>query len=356
VDGTKSPAIAPGTEWEAEVIWQDKAGGKLIDFCESNGMVIATDKYAGKGENNFYFSPKQNASGNVLIGVKKKGATDYLWSWHLWLTNYNPDAVASSWQEDVYSYAVPGGAVHRYAGATWATAAYTNKFIMDRNLGATSAASADGIAKTRGLYYQFGRKEPFPAASVKLYNVSGATVTAFTATPGDCIVRVPGMTSIHTAVQKPYIFYAPGSDDWVSGNPYSGNSWNNPGWYTSVPKAGKSLFDPCPPGWRLPVNGTWDTFSLTNDVPNAANYPGDYKNGWEFYMSGSSGETAFYPASGFRSSGSGTMLGEQSNGYSWSATSVNNKIGRFLGFHTTKVYPQYTEYRSIGFPARCVQE
>jgi hypothetical protein len=301
-----------------------------------------------------------------LIGVKKKGATNYLWSWHLWITNYNPDDAAPSWQEDVYSYGVPGGAVHRYSGGAWATAAYTDKFIMDRNLGAASATRADGIAKTRGLYYQFGRKEPFPAASVKLYNVSGATVTAFTATANDCIVRVSGATIIKTAVQYPYNFYAPGSGggDWLSGNPYYNTLWNNPSWYPdtqSAPSVKKSLFDPCPPGWRLPMDGTWNTFSLAGNVPNAANYPGDYKSGqeqagWEFYMSGSSGETVFYPASGYRSAISGGMNYERSHGFNRSSTPYSSIFDRYLYFNATIVQPQLLTDRGDGFPARCLQE
>jgi hypothetical protein len=297
----------------------------------------------------------------VLIGVKKKGAPaseGYLWSWHVWLTNYNPDAVAPSWQEDVYSYSVTGGAVHRYAGATWATAAYTDKFIMDRNFGAASATRADGLGKTRGLYYQFGRKDPFPAASVLLYDGTGVALPRYHAN-ADCISRISGTTALKTAVQHPYNFYYPESGDWVQSNPYSGNSWNNPGWYTSVPKAGKSLFDPCPPGWRLPVNGAWDTFVLLGtNTPNAANYPGDYKYGqdqagWEFYMSGSSGETAFYPASGCRGD---VMANEWNTGYYWSSTPNSSTIGRFLDIRATIVYPQNYANRSLGFPGRCVQE
>jgi hypothetical protein len=221
---------------------------------------------------------------------------------------------------------------------------------MDRNFGAASAARADGIAKTRGLYYQFGRKDPFPAASVKLYNVSGATVTAFTATAGDCIVRVPGKTAIKTAVQHPYNFYYPGSGDWAQSNPYS-NPWNNPTWHSSTTK---SLFDPCPPGWRLPVDGTWSTFLLTSR-PNAANYPDDYKGGsaqagWEFYMSGSSGQTAFYPASGSRIITTGAVRSELHNGYYWLSS------GLFSYFDATGINPQGAADRSYGFLVRCVQE
>jgi uncharacterized protein (TIGR02145 family) len=293
----------------------------------------------------------------VLIGVKKKGTTEYLWSWHLWLTNYNPDNAPLSWQEGVYSYPVTGGAVHRYSGGAWATAAYTDKFIMDRNFGAASAARADGLAKTRGLYYQFGRKEPFPAASVLLYDGTGVALPRYHG-DGDCISRVSGATALKTAVQHPCNFYCPESGDWLQSNPYAGTSWNNPTWQTSTTK---SLFDPCPPGWWLPVDGTWNRFALAANVPNATNYPGGFNSGndqfgWEFYMSGSSGETAFYPASGFRAVATGVMSTERGLGYGWSSTPNGSPNARYWYFNATHVVPQGNANRASGFPARCIQE
>jgi hypothetical protein len=95
-------------------------------------------------------------------------------------------------------------------------------------------------------------------------------------------------------------------------------------------------------------------------VPNAANYPGDYKSGqdqagWEFYMSGSSGETAFYPASGYRYVITGAMNVERGNGCSWSSTPYSTN-GRYLGFGVTFVLPQNTANRGGGYPVRCIQE
>jgi uncharacterized protein (TIGR02145 family) len=367
VDGLSANVLATDTEWEAEVIWQDKAGVGLIEFCQADGTVIPTGKYEGAGGvSYFYFKPNNlQARGNVLIGVKKKGTTGYLWSWHVWLTGYNPDAAPLSWKEGVYSYIVTGGAVHRYAngtGTAWSTH-YTDKFIMDRNLGAASANREHGVDSTGGLYYQFGRKEPFPAPTVKLYNVSGTAVTAFTATANDCIVRVSGKTTIKMAVQNPYIFYIPGNDDWVQNNPY-GRLWNTPSWYPDIPSAPsvkKSLFDPCPPGWRVPVNGTWNTFTLSGNVPNAANYPSDYKGGnaqagWEFYMSGSSGATAFYPATGLRFHASGAMLNQRNIGYCWTSTPTTDMFANNLHFAETTVVVQYAIYRGGGLPVRCIQE
>jgi hypothetical protein len=358
VDGAAANVLAADTEWEAEVIWQDKAGEGLINFCESSGTVIDAGKYAGTGENNFYFSPKdQNAAGNVLIGVKKKGATEYLWSWHVWLTGYNPDITPSSWQENVYSYPVTGGAVHRYTGSVWSTN-YTNKFIMDRNLGAVSAARQDSLVNTRGLYYQFGRKDPFPASSVLLYDGTGGALPRYHSN-GDCISRVAGATAIKTAVQRPNLFYQPGETDWVQSNPYTNHPWNNPAWHDS--ETGKSLFDPCPPGWMLPVTGTWNGFS--SGGINAANYPGDYqlngvKAGWEFYMGGVGiGETAFYPAAGYRRHDTGTVRYGMDSGFYWAFTPHDNPLmGRNMYFYVGTVFAAATDFRSKGYTVRCIQE
>ncbi|MDR2130080.1 MAG: DUF4906 domain-containing protein [Odoribacteraceae bacterium] len=343
--------LADDIPWVAEVIWQDKAD-PLIQFCEASG-VPSGDRYAGTGDSFFHFSPAgPTASGNVLIGVRKEDATEYLWSWHLWITGYNPDAVASAWQDDVYAYAVPGGAVHRYSGTTWSTN-YADKFIMDRNLGAASGARTDGLTKTSGLYYQFGRKDPFPAASVYLYDVTGAALPRYHAN-GDCISRVIGETTLKISVQRPSTFYATGVD-WIQNNPYYNNSWNNPGWYTSVPKAGKSLFDPCPPGWKVPpVQGTWETFVLAGTTPNAVGYPGV---GAEFYMGGAgTGETAFYPLSGSRTATQGITHEVGVVGPYWSAKGLDTWGGYVLTVVPSSVNPWYFSARSNGLSVRCIQE
>ena len=61
-----------------------------------------------------------------------------------------------------YLYAVPGGEIHRYNGATlWAAGkAYEGAFMMDRNLGARASGSVY-MPDTYGYLYQYGRKDPF---------------------------------------------------------------------------------------------------------------------------------------------------------------------------------------------------
>ena len=373
-DGDGTEPVNTSTQWVAEVIWQDQPT-RMINFCSADGSVAENNtSYEGQGNDFFYFKPTAGASGNVLIGVRKKdaGKDAYLWSWHLWITDYDPE-YSSAWQEGTYFYHVTGGYVHRYAGDTWETK-YKNRYIMDRNLGAASNARFAGLDKTRGLYYQFGRKDPFPA-NIPLYGIDGQPQTAFTAKENDCISIVKGVTWFRVAVNHPYTFYYPesGSGDWAKDNSYTSNLWNNPQWYSEgdTDESGKSLFDPCPPGWKLPETGVWDVFATTIDGltnrPNASNYniePGesDYQGGtpnagWFFFMGGvGTGGTAWYPASGYRTVSSGAVSNAQINGYYWAATPLSMALGRYLYFYSTYAYPHYSYNRGSGFPVRCVQE
>ncbi|MDR2129873.1 MAG: DUF4906 domain-containing protein [Odoribacteraceae bacterium] len=355
-------AISPATEWVAEVIWQDR-DSRLIDFCTSNGAVTpGNTSFAGTGSERFYFKPTgPGVEGNVLVGVRlKTGGDGYLWSWHLWITGYNPDEAPSSWQENTFAYTVPGGQVHHYTGGPWADA-YNNKFIMDRNLGAASGNRADGVQNTRGLYYQFGRKDPFPAtnsvfAPVTLYDITGAT--------GPTIPIVVNRSSFEGAVKNPTTYYVPGSSggDWLLTNPYSTELWNNPSTWNTIQVTGKSFFDPCPPGWKLPINGTWAVFSL-NNVNNPGTGTGGYGGGgitagWEFYMDNVlKNAYAYYPAAGQRSYvlGNGTMSAELSSGYSWPSSPSSSTSGYYFDFNAATVW-NLAVNRGYGFPVRCVQE
>ncbi len=374
--GDANKKIGSTTEWVAEVIWQDVEGKQLISFCNESGVTaenstgdvsLAPYVYEGKGLGYLYFKPLPDAKGNLVIGVRKKGApkTDYLWSWHLWITDYAPDdrPAGTAWGDE-YVFDVTGGNVHRYDDGTnrkvWSER-YKNKYIMDRNLGAMTATRGSALRELNGMAYQFGRKDPFPMYNTKLYNVkgedlkneSGGIYSGASAT--DYVLKESGTSSFANSVNKPHTFFYPGSGDWASPNPYNSTSivWNNPSDYTS--ETGKSLFDPCPEGWRVPVNYTWALFSnVTTRVENG------WSSGWSFYISSSGTNpgdpTAFYPASGYRNVGSGAVSNPGSIGYCWSSSPFSSTYGFNLYFHSSNVSPQNYYYRGLGFPVRCVQE
>ena len=268
-------------EWVAEVIWQDQPK-QMIQFCSADSDEGMTS-YTGVGATSFYVRPVVGSvAGNVVIGVRRKptGATDatpdkrtYLWSWHLWLTDYNPDEWTHAWEEGKYAYKVNGGEVHRYESSYWQTT-FHNKYMMDRNLGAMTSEPGDNNANlinTFGMYYQYGRHEPLPYPSLEaVYDVKGVSITEFALKSKVNMVKQQFASSHAEAVAKPHTFFYCSNGTvqplgyklrrWYDGkltNPYERNVWDNPDWYSDT----KSLFDPCPPGWEVPDYGVYEGFA-----------------------------------------------------------------------------------------------
>ena len=202
---------------------------------------------------------------------------------------------------------------------------------MDRNLGAESATATDG-AKTRGLYYQFGRKDPF-VGSTEIYGINGTSKST-----GATIAT--GKVTFAKAVQTPATFYTYGSgnNDWASPNNYTSKNWND-----ISESDGKTFFDPCPEGWRLPTKAEYSNFSTTTFTWDATNSGRTYNGNW-------------FPAAGCRHSGDGSMSNVGSNGIYWSASPNSENYGCYLHFYSGSVNPASNYYRAYGFSVRCVQE
>ncbi len=322
--------VDANSQWEAYVIWQD-INKRAIYFADKDGKVNTTSTvYSGTGVTPIYFKLANQSSvntsqtyGNILIGVRKKGSTTCLWSWHLWITDYNPDAASpysvaknnvttSSSSKmcklysiepliDLQSTTAVGNVqhykqIHNYYWANsntsvmsasyeiWDNGIYADKWIMDRNIGSQSPSNYNTTPPSLafGMYYQFGRKDPFPYSA---YKVNGSTNKS---TPADnrMIYDINGTqtywnfqtvsagVSIKTSVQNPSTFYAHttgASGDWC--NQSNTNTWNHP---TSIAAGKKSIFDPCPPGWCLPL---YDAFEFLTFNPAYAGFA----NTWDRY-------------------------------------------------------------------------
>ena len=290
--GNQTEPIANDTEWEADVIWQD-IPSRAINFCNAAGVEVPGDKYEGKGKKALCVKAAANVKGNVVVGVKKKGESDYLWSWHVWLTD-EPEEISG---------------------------------FMDRNLGATSAIATDGN-KTHGLYYQYGRKDPF-TGDIERYNINGASI-------GKTDIK-SGAVSFAKAVQNPATCNTI-NGDWVSPNNYTGKNWND-----IVESTGKTFFDPCPEGWRLPTKDEFSSFSADSFV-------------WDSTNSGRTFNTNWFPASGYRNYSDGSMSSIGSYGGYWSASPYSSSLGYYLYFNASSVNPSGYGNRALGCSVRCVQE
>ena len=203
---------------------------------------------------------KENLSGNVVLALYEKNTDGsvkkIIWTWHLWLGN--PKTQHYKFPATNYNW--------NYTNEDW--------YILDRNIGAESAefttpGDPNG-ARSNGLYYQRGRKEPiigfqaangssawtsnqlptyrntetFGTLAVWKADVAYSNYNTFTQ-PMSLIKNIPYTTDYVSQPEKDYTFAWNSSETIAT----TENDTNNDT---------KSMFDPCPVGYRMPTTREWD--------------------------------------------------------------------------------------------------
>ena len=302
--------ISVGSVASAEVLWESFG----TDEKPSKGSLIIGAKYEN---GRVYFKTSDSyREGNAVVVAKDASGT-ILWSWHIWLTDQP--------EEHVYN---------NNAGT-----------MMDRNLGATSATPGDVGAL--GLFYQWGRKDPFLGSS----SISSNTEAKSTITWPSVVSSNTTNGTIEYATSHPttFITYNSSNYDWY----YTGSSsTDNTRWQSA-----KTIYDPCPVGWRVPdggENGVWSTALGSSSI-----YTGTYDSTNKgINLSGKFGSAfiIWYPASGCRSNVDGALGDVGYGGYSWSVTPGHNSAYYLSFYGNGYVYPSGYSNRARGFGVRCVQE
>ena len=211
---------------------------------------------------------------------------------------------------------------------------------MDRNLGATSATP--GEAGALGLLYQWGRKDPFLGSSSISSNVEAKSTISWPSPVSSSSSR----GTIGYAVEHPttFITYNDSNWDWY----YTGSSsTDNTRWQSE-----KTIYDPCPAGWRVPDggNGVWDKAGF-----DYQSY--DSSNEGMLFGSGISSPSTWYPASGFRDLYDGSLSDVGSDGLYWSVTTIGINTYRLYFDYDGHVNPtNYYGCRPYGQSVRCLQE
>ena len=298
VKGNSSESV--GNVASAEVLWETFGTHKAPEV----GDLVKEVSY-NNGEITFKATDRK---GNAVIAAKD-AAGNILWSWHIWLTDQ------------------PVEHVYKNNAGT----------MMDRNLGATSVTSGD--VRTIGLLYQWGRKDPFLGAVSFNFN----TPAKSTITWPSAVEKSSSTGNIAYAIAHPTTFISiediRESSDWTDMETESR-------WTTS--DRTKSIYDPCPAGWRVPDGGEDGVWAKAGFFDN--NFVGIANEEAMFYISSS---TTAYPLAGYRDY-EGDILAVSTKAYYWSAyrTSID-------GAHSLKIDKEISQpdvRAACGMSVRCAKE
>ncbi|MDR1402071.1 MAG: hypothetical protein LBJ60_00020 [Tannerellaceae bacterium] len=225
---------------EAKVLWQETGGGQAVITAKIGGDGVYTK------DRHIEITAKGGAkkSGNAVVAVVRKGSgasmvggiddDEVLWSWHIWC--------------------MPG-------------ADYMDESYHNPNVSLFMKQMLGRYDSNKGMFYQWGRKDPFPQA---LTDVA----------PMDVANRpVEKEDNLSDAVKNPATFYHKGTKPyWTGSSPASGL------WQTT-----KTYSDPCPAGWRVPEESekTYWTAGTASDFSNG--YLSEETGKWQPSNSSGSG-------------------------------------------------------------------
>lgn len=244
---------------KATLIWQDV-----------QNLVTDVKLSSDKKSLNFTVGKSAIRQGNAVVAIQD-AQNRIMWSWHIWVTDYNPYAEATSGQHFFT----------RYLG--WC---YNDSHIYDprkvklhfKQTGTDKTAELE-ITQTvyiiedgNNPYYQFGRKDPqLPTTTAKSsakdktwYDAEGMEYTNITAQAswpnGDMVIT--------KGIQNPNVFCCnkAGMDGkyhnlWNTDNTTGGSA------ITSVSSSVKTVYDPSPVGYKVPAIMLLTT-KFTKDSPS----------------------------------------------------------------------------------------
>ena len=318
-----NPASTLADVTSVEVLWETDntatapAVGSIISKVSINRGAV------------YFDIPNPIHNGNALIAAKS--GNEILWSWHIWVCEgYDPGASSQR------LYSKP------------------NK-MLDRNLGALSASYSSLL--TNGLFYQWGRKDPFPGA-VEKQIPDGNNGSFFATTAGAFpLLDTPSDVTVEFAVQHPTTYFTK-TQAWL----YDNTLWEDT----------KTDYDPCPIGWKVPRAFSYtaesghayseEAWSLPDsDLSKVIRTPAGNVPyyGLLFPLAGG-GEYSWYPNTGYISlSGELLMVGYYScywsstpfGGHSYALELYQNMDGS-LDWSPF----QYGKFRNEGHAVRCIQD
>ena len=331
VKGNSSTSV--GAVASAELLWktyQTASPSNVPKDDELITRVFYADDYITVCTD----SKEEMKNGNAVV-VAKDADGKILWSWHLWVSkDYNPFSSSQNYSNS--------------AGR-----------LMDRNLGALGTQMTD--YRSYGMMYQWGRKDPFPGSAQ-----SKSETTAKTTREWQEDYSTPETGTIEWATAHPGVFLrgCVNNYDWL----YSDDKTTDDERWGSI----KTIYDPCPPGWRVPDGGevgvgVWAKACGKNTLYQSETISETYGQYYYWRDIGAelggvlgSDATIWYPAAGYREYDT-VLKNVGSSGHYWSCTisnadGVNWPMAYEMSIGSSRIYTAFNHYLAAGFSVRCMQE
>ena len=342
----------------AEVVWADAAG-----LVHLSSTPIVRDA-AGNAYLDFTVPADNIQSGNAVVAVKKGNTV--VWSWHLW---FAPEDVLSTIpvtnkQGKVYNFTKE---TLGWTPTVWEGSSYDKDRMV--KVGIEQTVANNGIKQfavinlTRkagcarlgsATFYQFGRKDAFPGVSN-----AGIKEGGITATQNDEM-------TIKNGIQNPGVFYP--ANDKLSERPTNNysyyNLWsiNNTGTGFNDNVVVKTVYDPCPAGFKMPASNAFTGFTGNGKNGGDMNVDGTddgetFLNnyGHNFWTNSQRNATIYFPVTGLREKFS-ALLNILDIGCYWLAIPSDAENGCFMEFSGSEIKPLHKLNRQYGHSVRPVLE
>ena len=342
-----------------EIVWADAA-----NLVHSPSIAHV----GGEGFLDFEVKASDIQSGNAVVAVKRNGTT--VWSWHLWFAPKDAlDKIKVTNHQNVDYYFTKealGWKPTQWSGSTYDKPRTVKvKVVQTIKNGGVAQETVINITQNPGnvkkgatTLYQFGRKDAFPGVATSDLKAGGITENA-----GD------NMT-ISNNIQNPDKFYIYGSSLWTNYGYY--NLWSADNTVTGGYNQGndnpvvKTVYDPCPVGFKMPANNAFTGFTTTGlNSTSQSEMNVDGTDDWQqwtnnfghnFWTNSSKTATINFPASGLRYGNDGSLNIVGYFGYYWSAVPYITNGGCDLYFLSGYVSPLNSCSRTCGVAVRAVSE
>ena len=335
----------------AKLVWSDVSG-----VVEVSSVSLTPDgKYL-----QFHVPQDKIKNGNAVVAAVKGGVA--VWSWHLWFAHDDELSTVAieNYQGHTYNFTKQslGFFFLKWKGTTYNKPRVARVKIEQTtgNGGSRAFAYVDITQRpgderdSRTTLYQFGRKDALPGTA----SVADGTFN-----------YSPSTSDFKDLIQHPENLYFNGGvfGDYVSPTKYSYyNLWsaNNTELTYNDNAVVKTVYDPCPAGFKMPPSNAITFWSTDGTSGGQLNVEGDPNMDWYsgyWFKSHSGTNTVFFPMTGWYSyAGAPDTWGGSLCEY-WMATPYRYDQG-IAPYFTQNSNPviQYSCSRPCGFGVRPIAE